>query len=286
MMTSSILNPLDFIPRIPIGNWVDAIIQALRTAIGPITRVISTFLSGFMGLLSDALIFIPPFILILIISAVAYKLASQRVAIFSFLGLSLIYNIGLWEESIITITMILVAVFISLLIGLPTGILSTRYEMVHKIVWPILDFMQTMPAFVYLIPAIFFFRLGVVSAMIATVVFSVPPVIRLTGLGIRLVPEDMVEAATSFGTTDWQKLTKVQLPLAMPTIMAGVNQCIMLALSMVVIAAMIGAGGLGAVVLRGIQRVDLGLGFEGGVSVVILAIILDRITQRNKDAEE
>ncbi|RQD69142.1 MAG: ABC transporter permease subunit [Tindallia sp. MSAO_Bac2] len=277
---------MDFIPRIPIGNWVDDIIQALRTAIGPLTRVISTILSGFMGVLSDLLLLIPPFILILIISAVAWKLASQRVAVFSFIGLSLIYNIGLWEESIITITMILVAVFISLLIGIPTGILSTRYDMVHKIVWPILDFMQTMPAFVYLIPAIFFFRLGVVSAMIATVVFSVPPVIRLTGLGIRLVPEDMVEAATAFGTTDWQKLTKVQLPLAMPTIMAGVNQCIMLALSMVVIAAMIGAGGLGAVVLRGIQRVDLGLGFEGGVSVVILAIILDRITQRTKDAKE
>ncbi|SDY64840.1 ABC transporter permease [Tindallia californiensis] len=286
MMTSSILNPLDFIPRIPIGNWVDSIIQALRTAIGPLTRVISTVLSGFMGVFSDLLLMIPAFFLIIIISAIAWKLASQRVAVFSFLGLSLIYNIGLWEESIITVTMILVAVFISLLIGLPTGILSTRYEMVHKIVWPILDFMQTMPAFVYLIPAIFFFRLGVVSAMIATVVFSVPPVIRLTGLGIRLVPEDMVEAATAFGTTDWQKLTKVQLPLAMPTIMAGVNQCIMLALSMVVIAAMIGAGGLGAVVLRGIQRVDLGLGFEGGVSVVILAIILDRITQRSKDANE
>ncbi|SFH68129.1 glycine betaine/proline transport system permease protein [Tindallia magadiensis] len=286
MMTSSILNPLDFIPRIPIGNWVDSIIQTLRTAIGPLTRVISTILSGFMGVFSDLLLMIPAFFLIIIISAIAWKLASQRVAVFSFLGLSLIYNIGLWEEAIITVTMILVAVFISLLIGLPTGILSTRYEMVHKIVWPVLDFMQTMPAFVYLIPAIFFFRLGVVSAMIATVVFSVPPVIRLTGLGIRLVPEDMVEAATAFGTTDWQKLTKVQLPLAMPTIMAGVNQCIMLALSMVVIAAMIGAGGLGAVVLRGIQRVDLGLGFEGGVSVVILAIILDRITQRTKDANE
>ncbi len=286
MMTSSILNPLDFIPQIPIGNWVDGFIQSLRGLIGPITRIISAFLSGMMGLMSDVLILIPPFLLILIISAIAWKLASQRVAAFSFLGLSLIYNIGLWEESIITITMILVAVFISLLIGLPTGILSTRYELVHKIVWPILDFMQTMPAFVYLIPAIFFFRLGVVSAMIATVVFSVPPVIRLTGLGIRLVPEDMIEAATAFGTTDWQKLTKVQLPLAMPTIMAGVNQCIMLALSMVVIAAMIGAGGLGAVVLRGIQRVDLGLGFEGGVSVVILAIILDRITQRSKDANE
>lgn len=283
---SNMLNPLDIIPQIPLGNWVDAVIQALRGAIGPFTRIISALLSTFMGLLTDALLFVPPFILILLISFIAYKLASRNVAIFSFLGLSLIYNIGLWEDAISTVTMILIAVMISLLIGLPTGILSTRYEMVHRIVWPILDFMQTMPAFVYLIPAIFFFRLGVVSAMIATVVFSVPPVIRLTGLGIRLVPEDMIEAATAFGTTDWQKLTKVQLPLAMPTIMAGVNQCIMLALSMVVIAAMIGAGGLGAIVLRGIQRVDLGLGFEGGVSVVILAIILDRITQKTKSADE
>ena len=279
---NSILNPLDLLPRIPLGSWVDALIEWLRGTIGPVTRIISVFLSGLMEHLTDALLFIPPFLFILLVTALAWRITNRRVALFSLVGLSLIYNITLWEAAINTLTMIIISVLISLCIGLPLGILSTRSKLVHKIVWPILDFMQTMPAFVYLIPAIFFFRMGVVSAMIATVVFSVPPVIRLTGLGIRLVPEEMVEAATSFGTTDWQKLTKVEFPMALPTIMAGVNQCIMLALSMVVIAAMIGAGGLGSVVLRGIQRLNIGLGFEGGLAVVILAIILDRITQSGK----
>jgi len=247
-----------------------------------LTRLISEFLGSFMSGFADILLFLPPFILIILIALLAWRFSNYKVALFSLIGLILIYNMELWEAAIITITMILISVLISIAIGLPVGIISTRSDLVHRIVWPILDFMQTMPAFVYLIPAVFFFRLGVVSAMIATVVFSMPPVIRLTGLGIRLVSEEAVEAATAFGSTDWQKLTKVQLPLAMPTIMAGINQCIMLALSMVVIAAMIGAGGLGAIVLRGIQRLDIGLGFESGLAVVIVAIILDRITQSTK----
>lgn len=281
-MSAKMLNPIDWLPRLPLGDGVDAIIEWLRATIGFLTRLISEFLGSFMSGFADILLFLPPFILIILIALVAWRFSNYKVALFSLIGLILIYNMELWEAAIITITMILISVLISIAIGLPVGIISTRSDLVHRIVWPILDFMQTMPAFVYLIPAVFFFRLGVVSAMIATVVFSMPPVIRLTGLGIRLVSEEAVEAATAFGSTDWQKLTKVQLPLAMPTIMAGINQCIMLALSMVVIAAMIGAGGLGAIVLRGIQRLDIGLGFESGLAVVIVAIILDRITQSTK----
>ncbi len=281
-MMDKILNPIDWLPRLPLGDGVDALIAWLRATIGLLTRLISEFLGSFMSGFADILLFLPPFILIILIALLAWRFSNYKVALFSFIGLILINNMELWEAAIITITMILISVLISIAIGLPVGIISTRSDLVHRIVWPVLDFMQTMPAFVYLIPAVFFFRLGVVSAMIATVVFSMPPVIRLTGLGIRLVSEEAVEAAAAFGSTDWQKLTKVQLPLALPTIMAGINQCIMLALSMVVIAAMIGAGGLGAVVLRGIQRLDIGLGFESGLAVVIVAIILDRITQSTK----
>ncbi len=290
-----ILNPIDLLPRLPLGDGVDALINWLRFNIGLLTRMISDTLSSFMDSFSSFLLEFPPFVeltlpflVIILITLLAWRFSDYKIALFTLAGLTLIYNMELWPHAVDTITMILIAVLISICIGLPVGILTTRSDTFHRIVWPILDFMQTMPAFVYLIPAVFFFRLGVVSAMIATVVFSMPPVIRLTGLGIRQVPKEVVEAATAFGSTSWQKLTKVQLPLAKPTIMAGINQCIMLALSMVVIAAMIGAGGLGGEVLRGIQRLRLGLGFESGLAVVIVAIILDRITQssRQKAAAE
>lgn len=285
-MSDMFMNPIEYLPRLPLGEWVDSFIDWLLFHLGTVTRFISNFLEGIMGGITDALMWFPPFILILLISLIAWRFSNRGVAIFTFLGLTLIYNMQLWLPALSTITMILIAVTISICIDLPVGIISTRSPIFHRIVWPILDFMQTMPAFVYLIPAVFFFRLGVVSAMIATVVFSTPPVIRLTGLGIRQVSEEVVEAAQAFGSTDWQLLTKVQLPLAMPTIMAGVNQCIMLALSMVVIAAMIGAGGLGGHVYGAIQRLNIGLGFESGLAVVILAIILDRITQSSKEREE
>ncbi len=285
-MIDKLLNPIDMLPRLPLGAKVDDFIDWLLGQIGVLTRLIANFLEGIMEGITDLLLWFPPFILIVLIALIAWRLSNRNIAIFTFFGLVLIYNMNLWPGAMSTITMILIAVTISICIGLPVGILSTRYTLFHRIVWPILDFMQTMPAFVYLIPAVFFFSLGVVAAMIATVVFSMPPVIRLTGLGIRQVPEDVVEASHAFGSTDWQLLTKVQLPLAMPTIMAGVNQCIMLALSMVVIAAMIGAGGLGGHVYGAIQRLNIGLGFESGLAVVILAIILDRITQSSRQTSE
>ena len=178
-----------------------------------------------------------------------------------------------------TLALVLSSVFISIVIGIPLGIWASQNSTVRNIVIPILDFMQTMPAFVYLIPAIFFFSIGVVPGVVASVIFAMPPTIRLTILGIQQVPSDITEATESFGSTTSQKLIKVQLPLAMPTILAGINQSIMLALSMVVIAAMVGAPGLGADVYRAVTQIQIGRGFEAGISIVVLAIILDRITQ-------
>ena len=178
-----------------------------------------------------------------------------------------------------TLALVLSSTFIALIMGIPLGIWAGNSDRAEKALRPILDFMQTMPAFVYLIPAVLFFGLGAVPGAFATVIFAMPPVVRLTSLGIRQVPEDIVEATQSFGATKRQLLLKVQLPLALPTILTGVNQTIMLSLSMVVIAAMIAAGGLGEIVLKGITQMQIGTGFEGGIAVVILAIVLDRITQ-------
>jgi glycine betaine/proline transport system permease protein len=191
----------------------------------------------------------------------------------------LIFGMGIWEETVSTLALVIGSSLVALLIGVPVGIAMARSNAVEAIVRPILDFMQTMPPFVYLIPAAIFFGLGKVPGSIATLIFAMPPAVRLTNLGIRQVSLEQVEAGQAFGCTDRQLLFKVQLPLAMPSIMAGVNQTIMLALSMVVIASMIGAGGLGNTVLTGIQRLNVGLGFEGGLGVVLLAILLDRITQ-------
>lgn len=178
-----------------------------------------------------------------------------------------------------TLALVSTSTLIALMIGLPLGILMSQNDITNKIIRPILDFMQTMPAFVYLIPAVYFFDLGTVPGAVATIIFAMPPIVRLTNLGIRQVPKDIVEASRSFGSTPLQLLFKVQIPLAIPTVLAGLNQTIMLSLSMVVISAMIGAEGLGNIVLQGITQMKIGKGFEGGLAVVIIAMILDRITQ-------
>ncbi|MGB3568517.1 MAG: ABC transporter permease subunit, partial [Priestia megaterium] len=193
-------------------------------------------------------------------------------------GLLLIISLNLWEASMLTLSLVLASTIISLLFGVPLGILSHRFNKVGAVIKPILDIMQTMPAFVYLIPSVLLFGLGNVTALIATFIFAMPPAVRLTLLGLQQVPQTTLEAAEAFGATEWQKLIKVQLPLALPMIMSGVNQVIMLSLSMVVISSMVGAGGLGAEVLRSISMLDVGLGFIGGIAVVIIAVILDRLT--------
>jgi glycine betaine/proline transport system permease protein len=214
-----------------------------------------------------------------LMTLLAWICASPGLAVFSFLGLSLIMNMGFWSYTTDTLALVMSATGFALLLGVPLGIAAAANKTVDQILKPILDFMQTMPAFVYLIPAVLLFGLGKVPGAMATLIFAMPPAVRLTSLGIRSVPTEVVEAAQSFGSTPMQLLFKAQLPIALPTILAGLNQTIMLALSMVVIGGMIGAGGLGEVVLSGITQLKIGLGFESGLSVVILAIYLDRLTQ-------
>jgi glycine betaine/proline transport system permease protein len=217
---------------------------------------------------------------IALFTLIGWQLAGRKVGLFTFVGLILIWNLQLWEATIETLTLVIVATFIAVLVGLPMGILAAMSNMAYRVIMPLMDLMQTMPAFVYLIPAIPFFGLGAVSAIFSTVVFAMPPAIRFTCLGIKQTPKELIEAADAFGSTKLQKLFKLQLPLAVPTIMAGINQTIMLALSMVVIAAMIGAGGLGGEVWKAIQRLQPGMGFQAGIAIVILAMILDRISQK------
>ncbi|MFW5783480.1 MAG: ABC transporter permease [Spirochaetota bacterium] len=221
----------------------------------------------------------PPVVMLVIFTAIVWYVAGRGVAIFTIVGFAVIWYMGLWALTMSTLALVLTSVFIALLIGIPIGIWASKNDAVWGAVRPILDFMQTLPAFVYLIPAVLFFQLGPVPGVVATLIFSLPPAVRLTNLGIRQVPKEIKEAAQSFGSTSRQMLVKAELPVALATIMAGVNQTIMLALSMVVIAGLIGAGGLGNQVLRGITQLRIDVGFEGGIAIVILAIFLDRVTQ-------
>ncbi len=267
--------------KIPIGNGIEVLIDFFVNHFSFATRAFSGLTEHGIRLLVDGMMFFPAWLMILFLTGLAWFLSRRRgIALFALLGLGLIWNLGLWAPTVSTLALVLIATFFAVLIGLPLGILAALSEPVNRIITPVLDFMQTMPAFVYLIPAIPFFGLGPVAAIFSTVIFSVPPAIRLTGLGIRQVPWELIEAADAFGCDRRQKLFKLQLPLAMPTIMAGINQTIMLALSMVVIAAMIGAKGLGGEVWKAIQRLQPGQGFEAGIGIVIVAIILDRIMQR------
>ncbi|MGO4372427.1 ABC transporter permease, partial [Paenibacillus sp. MCAF20] len=241
---------------------------------------IRTVVGGTVGGLDTVLNSVHPLLLIVIFTLLAWFIGRWRMAIFTAIGLLVIDNLGLWSQTMQTLALVLTAAVISVIIGVPIGILCARNNSVQKVVTPLLDFMQTMPAFVYLLPAVTFFSLGVVPGVISSIIFAIPPTIRLTNLGIRQVPAELVEAADAFGSTPSQKLFKLQLPIAMPTIMAGINQTIMLSLSMVVIASMIGAQGVGAYVYRAVTQGNTGVGFEAGLAIVILAIILDRLTQQ------
>ncbi|HBV99445.1 MAG: glycine/betaine ABC transporter [Peptococcaceae bacterium BICA1-7] len=264
--------------KIPLGEWVAGVVDWAQANLDAFFSIITTMIEFVVLGIQSILSLAHPLLLIGIVFVLVLFI-NRRTALGTVIGLLLIYNLELWEPAIETLSLVLAATLLALLAGIPIGILAARKELVNRVVAPVLDFMQTMPPFVYLIPAVLFFGLGQVPGLIATVVFAMPPSIRLTNLGIRQVPVDLVEAADAFGATEWQKLHKVQLPLALPTIMAGINQSIMLSLSMVVIAAMIGAGGLGSEVLAGIARLDIAKGFEGGLAIVVIAIILDRITQ-------
>ena len=265
--------------NLPIAPTVEAIVDWVQDNFEPLLDGIAAAVGFVTDGLDDLFLAIPPLLFVLIVIAIGLVRVNWRFALFAAVALFVVMGIDLWEETVSTMSLVIASSFFALLIGFPIGVAMAKNNVVEAIVRPILDLMQTMPPFVYLIPAAMFFGLGKVPGAIATVIFAMPPAVRLTNLGIRQVTEEHVEAGLAFGCTPRQLLFKVQLPLAKPSIMAGVNQTIMLALSMVVIASMIGAGGLGNTVLTGIQRLNIGLGFEGGLGVVILAIILDRITQ-------
>ena len=262
-----------------IGGVFEAIIDWLTENLGVVFDIIADVIDALLTGFFNVLMFPHAFIMIALFAAIAWIAASRGVAIFSVIGFFLIYAMNLWEATMETLALVITSVIIAIVIAIPIGIWASKKDTVEAIVRPILDFMQTLPAFVYLIPAVLFFRLGAVPGVVATLIFSMPPAVRLTNLGIRQVPKEIKEASQAFGATNRQMLLKAEIPVAIPTIMAGVNQTIMLALSMVVIAGMIGAGGLGNEVLKGITQLKIDLGFESGIAIVILAIFLDRVTQ-------
>jgi len=264
---------------LPLGRWVNAAVKYLLDNASGVFDSVGVAVEAFATGIERGLLAIPASLMIAMAVALGVWRLGWRFGVFVAAALLLIVVTGFWPQTMVTLGLTLSATLISLVFGIPLGIWCARNDRVNALVRPILDFMQTMPAFVYLIPAAMLFGLGRVPGIFATVIFAMPPVVRLTSLGIRQVSVEQVEAGSAFGCTGTQLLFKVQLPIALPTLMAGVNQTIMMALSMVIIASMVGAGGLGNDVLASIQRLDIGLGFESGLAVVLLAIILDRLTE-------
>jgi len=280
---------LDLLPQLPVSHGVTKLIEWITVHFSFLFDGLENVGTKFMEFMTSYLMLIPPLIFILLVIVIAYFVSDRRYGLPFFAGIGLLYiqNQNLWGNMMNTLTLIIVASLISIVIGIPLGILMAKSSIAQKIIQPILDFMQTMPAFVYLIPAVSFFGIGMVPGVFASVIFALPPIVRFTNLGIRQVPEELVEAADSFGSTGWQKLYKIELPNAQSTIMAGVNQTVLLALSMVVTASMIGAPGLGTNVLTALQRGQVGSGFVSGFALVVLAIIIDRLLQSaNKNHRE
>jgi len=264
---------------LPIGHWVDQAVHYLLDHDAAAFDAVGRAIEGLAALIEHGLQAVPTWMMMAFFIGIGLWRVGWRFALFAAASLLLISATGFWDQTVITLGLTLSSTIISLALGVPLGIWAARSKLVSTIVRPILDLMQTMPAFVYLIPAAMLFGLGRVPGILSTVIFAMPPAVRLTSLGIRQVNMELVEAGLAFGCTPRQLLYKVQIPNALPSIMQGVNQTIMMALSMVIIASMVGAGGLGNEVLASIQRLDIGLGFESGLSVVLLAIILDRITE-------
>jgi glycine betaine/proline transport system permease protein len=266
------------IPHIPIGQWVSDLVDWLLAAVPWLFDAISSVMGVLVDRLTDALASPPPVLWIVVLTVLALLVRGPGLALYTLVAFLLVLSLELWVETMQTLALVLVAAVIAAAIGVPLGVLAARNRAVSVAVRPVLDFMQTTPVFVYLIPAVFFFGVGVVPGVVATILFAIPPGVRLTELGIRQVDREVVEAAQAFGSRPGQVLREVQLPLALPSIMAGVNQVIMLALSMVVTAGLLGAAGLGAVVVRAVTQLDVASGVEGGLAVVLLAIFLDRLT--------
>ncbi|NCD06669.1 MAG: proline/glycine betaine ABC transporter permease [Spirochaetia bacterium] len=265
--------------NIPLAKVIDSIMDWLLLHLDGFFDFIGSIILHVVLALENLLLFTPWFVIILLIGLAGWKLLGKLSTGIVFMAMMFVIGgFGYWDLAMRTLSLVLASVFFSLLIGLPTGIKMARSDRAERILKPLLDAMQTMPSFVYLIPALMFFGMGKVPAMFATIIYAVPPVIRLTNVGIRTVDIEALEAAKAFGATPKQILFDVQLPLAKPSIMVGINQTTMMALAMVVIGSMIGAKGLGMEVLLAISRIEVGRGFEAGISIVFLAIIIDRIT--------
>ncbi len=273
------LSPADLV-TIPLDDWMNAFVRGwLVPNFRPFFRAAQVPVSNVLNTLNAFLLWVPMLVTTAAFTLAALRWAGVGTAIFTLLGFAFIDMIGYWPETMTTLAMIVTSVLFCALIGVPLGIFAARSDTAWKITRPVLDIMQTIPSFVYLVPIVMLFGVGMTPGIIATIIFAIPPIVRLTNLGIRGVRHDLIEAAQSFGSTRWQMLWDLQLPMAMRTILAGLNQTLMLALSMVVIAALIGAGGLGLVVNTGLGRLNVGEATSGGVGIVILAIVLDRITQ-------
>ncbi len=264
---------------IPVDTWIEVIVDWLVGNFRPQFQMIKWPVDVTLTGIDSFLNWVPPIIVLLVLVLFAWKFSGKAVAIFSLISFLLIGYMGLWSETMTTLAMVFSAVIFCIVVGVPLGIIASRSDGFAASIRPVLDTMQTTPAFVYLVPVVMLFSIGTVAGVIATIVFSMPPIIRLTNLGIRQVHPELIEAALAFGSTPRQVLLKVQVPLALPTIMAGLNQTIMLSLSMVVIAALIGAGGLGVPVFQGLNSLQVGLAGIGGISIVLMAMVLDRITQ-------
>ena len=274
------LAPSDYEVYIPLAEWIEGNIKEWLFAQRPLFKKISAPIDTVLNSLETVLNFIPFPLILIIFVFLAYRTNGIKFAIFSLISLIFIDLVDLWSESMTTLAMIFTAVLFCMLIGIPLGILASRSNAFEIILRPILDIMQTIPSFVYLIPVVMLFGVGLTPGVVATIIFALPPVIRLTNLGIRQVGKGFKEAGFSLGLSKFLVLLKIEIPLSLKTIMAGVNQTLMLALSMVVIAALIGAGGLGLTVYIALGRLDVGSAVVGGTGIVILAIILDRITQK------
>ena len=267
----------ELIPQIPLADWTTTAVDWITDTFEWFFEPLKEIIAAFVGTLEAGFTALPALVMVAVLAAIAFFLAGWRVALFTGVGLLFVISLNLWDYTMETLALVLAATLISLILGVPIGILAAKSGRVEAFIRPVLDVAQTMPAFVYLVPIVVLMGLDESPALIATVIFAMPPAVRLTMLGIQQVPKETVEAAHAFGATPWQTLLKVELPLSLRSIMAGVNQVIMLSLSMVVIAALVGAGGLGEPVIIGLGQLDVGAAFVGGIGIVILAIMLDRV---------
>lgn len=275
---NSLLNPFK-IYTIPLDDWINKLIEFIIDHTRPFFQAIGTPIRWTLQNIEGILSTIPPLIFIIAIALIAWKLAETKVALYCIIALTLIGLIGVWQQAMVSLSLVTTALIFCLILGIPLGIFCAKSDRAERLIRPLLDVMQTLPSFVYLVPVVMLFGIGEVPGIIATIIFAIPPLIRLTNLGIRQVSPEVVEAAIAFGSTPTQLLYEAQIPLAIPTILTGVNQTILMALSMSVVTSMIAVEGLGQMVLQGVGRLDVGLAAVGGIGIVLLAIMLDRLTQ-------